>query len=316
MMNNLKKALALLVIMSFMFLIPGDSRVVADETIAVPNKVIVFKIGDKNYYEQEVGKEARKVAMDVAPYIDKARTYVPVRYLGNALGVGDEKINWDNGTRTAILKGKHELKLTIGNQKMLKDNTVVEMDVAPQVIPPGRTMLPARYVAEGLGFKVEWDSERKLVIAYPEGQEKPNISQILKLLGEEEVRVVEIPASTDAGRIDKFEVKGYKIWVTNIGVHNPGIWFSISDESGLRQDIRVECVSHPEWNQREFIRWDGKYNILPTNVWNNPYCLFKDGYSPVNPKSGDRVVLDIYGKVDGKETKLLTVVKVLPPEAK
>lgn len=182
MFKTFKKALALVVIISFMFLIPGDSKIMANETIAVPNKVIVFKIGDKNYYEQEVGKEARKVAMDVAPYIDKARTFVPVRYLGNALGVGDDRINWDEKTRTAILKGRHELKLTIGNQKMLKDNVAVEMDVSPQVIPPGRTMLPARYVAEGLGFKVEWDSERKLVVAYPEGQERPDISQILALI--------------------------------------------------------------------------------------------------------------------------------------
>jgi len=45
-------------------------------------------------------------------------------------------------------------------------------------------MLPARYVAEGLGYIVEWDAENQLVIAYPEGQAKPDIEKIRKLIGD------------------------------------------------------------------------------------------------------------------------------------
>ena len=35
-------------------------------------------------------------------------------------------------------------------------------DVAPKIVN-GRTMLPARFVAENLGAKVEWDGENKVV---------------------------------------------------------------------------------------------------------------------------------------------------------
>ena len=53
------------------------------------------------------------------------------------------------------------------------------MDVAPMIVNPGRTMLPARWVAEGLGFEVGWDAERQLVIAYPKGQPQPDLKAVL-----------------------------------------------------------------------------------------------------------------------------------------
>ncbi len=95
--------------------VPGHLQ--ANETVVTPNKLIVFKIGDLNYYTQEIGSEqVNSVKMDAAPMISNDRTFVPVRFLGNALGVDDNNIVWDNSSRTAILKGKNELKLTIGRK--------------------------------------------------------------------------------------------------------------------------------------------------------------------------------------------------------
>jgi hypothetical protein len=41
-------------------------------------------------------------------------------------------------------------------------------DVKPVILPPGRTMLPFRFIAEQLGASVRWDLvKREVTITYP-----------------------------------------------------------------------------------------------------------------------------------------------------
>ena len=37
------------------------------------------------------------------------------------------------------------------------------MDTAPVIVPPGRTMLPARFVAQAVGDAVSWDAANRTV---------------------------------------------------------------------------------------------------------------------------------------------------------
>lgn len=186
-MFNPKKlfAIAIMLVLS-LALTAHEPKAAADETITTPDKVVVFKIGDYNYYIVDLKQnKSETVKMDTAPQVyPPGRTFVPVRFLGNALGVTDENISWENSKQTATLKGKKTLQLQIGNSLMQSGGDTVKMDVVPLVQPPGRTMLPARYVAEGLGYIVEWDAQNQLVIAYPEGQPKPDIEKIRKLIGD------------------------------------------------------------------------------------------------------------------------------------
>ena len=178
------KIIALTIMLAFLVTIPGFVN--ADETLVTPNKLVVFKISDYNYYTQDIGSDkVNKVKMDVVPLIKENRTFVPVRFLGNALGVTDSNIQWDKATRTATLKGKAELKLKDGEKAVTTNGNKQTIDVAPYVIPPGRTMLPARYVAEGLGFTVEWDKANQLAICYPAGTQKPDMSKVLKEIMEQ-----------------------------------------------------------------------------------------------------------------------------------
>lgn len=104
------------------------------------------------------------VIMDVAPYIKAGRTYVPVRYLANALGVTDENVGWDADTKTVTLtKDDKSIILVIGNTTANVNGADQVMDVAPE-IKDGRTMLPARYVAEGLGYAVGWNAALQQVV--------------------------------------------------------------------------------------------------------------------------------------------------------
>jgi len=316
-LKNFKKVLSMLVVLSFMFLLSGDVKVIADETIATSERLIVFKIGDKNYYTQEIGKtEVKKTAMDTAPFIKDSRTFVPVRYLGNALGVDDNNITWDAKTRTAKLKGKNELKLTIGKKTVAVNGQEKAIDVAPVIVDPGRTMLPARYVAEGLGYIVEWDAENQLVIAYPEGQPKPDLKKVIEIIKQTEnpvppateIKVQDLGSSTG---VQYIKAEGYKLGLGN-HPNDPTMFFNLNDENEL---IRVVCTSHPEFNTCRQPGMDGKWYTLKKDVWTNNYMLFREGYT-TNPKSGMVVTFDIYGGYNGDESyegvKIATIRKTLP----
>jgi len=192
------KIIALAIMLAFLVTIPGFTTVKADETLVTPNKLVVFKISDYNYYTQDIGSDkVNKVKMDAAPLIKDNRTFVPVRFLGNALGVTDSNIQWDKATRTATLKGKAELVLKDGEKAVTTNGNKQTIDVAPYIIPPGRTMLPARYVAEGLGFTVEWDKANQLAICYPAGTQKPDMSKVLQEIKKPE------PVVTKPGELPK-----------------------------------------------------------------------------------------------------------------
>lgn len=198
-------------------------------------KLVVFKIGDSNYYVEDKDGNILTVPMDVAPYIKDGRTLVPARFLGNALGVPDEKITWDQNTRTATLQGKKKLTLVIGSLNMKSDDEVVKMDVAPE-IKSGRTMLLARYVAEGLGYEVGWDAVRKLVICWEEGTPQPDMSKILKEIEAEVITMgkgnTKISIRNVEGFFDPMPNDKYKI--------HYGKTFEYSDGS-----VRIKIPANP-----------------------------------------------------------------------
>ncbi|WP_054693755.1 copper amine oxidase N-terminal domain-containing protein [Syntrophomonas palmitatica] len=112
-----------------------------------------FKLGSNIYQVNGVSK-----IMDAAPYVKDSRTYVPIRYLGYALGLTDADIVWDAAAQKATLTlGDKKVELTIGSTTITVNGEAKTMDVAPE-ITNDRTMLPARFVAEGLGFQVGWDA--------------------------------------------------------------------------------------------------------------------------------------------------------------
>ncbi len=118
-----------------------------------------FKIDSNIYQVNGVSK-----IMDASPYVKAGRTYVPVKYLGLALGVAEKDIVWDAATQKATLTlGDKKVELTIGSTSYSVNGEAKTMDVAPE-ISNGRTMLPAKYVAEGLGFIVGWDPATRTVL--------------------------------------------------------------------------------------------------------------------------------------------------------
>ncbi len=118
-----------------------------------------FVIGSNIYTVNGLTK-----VMDAAPYIKNGRTFVPYRYLALALGVAEEDIVWDAATqKVTVTKGENEVVATIGSTSLNVNGSAVTMDVAPEIVN-GRTMLPARYLAEALGANVGWDPATSTVV--------------------------------------------------------------------------------------------------------------------------------------------------------
>lgn len=104
-----------------------------------------------------------EMTMDVAPYIKDARTYFPVRYVAQALGITADNVVWDGAQRTVtIFRANRIVQVTIGSTTMLVNGVPLTMDVAPEITAE-RTMLPIRFVAQGLGVNVNWDAATQTV---------------------------------------------------------------------------------------------------------------------------------------------------------
>lgn len=119
----------------------------------------VFKIGDPKYTVNDVEKTT-----DVAPYIKDAWTYLPLRLVAKAVGISDDNIIWNaNDQSVTLINGGSSVRLVIGSNIMIINGRHITMDAAPEVVNPGRTMLPLRAVAQALGCNVQWDATTQTV---------------------------------------------------------------------------------------------------------------------------------------------------------
>lgn len=123
--------------------------------------------------------------MDARPFLKDGRTFVPVRFLSNALGVEDKNILWDDPTKKVTLSAWNRVEMTVGSPAIAVTSAGVGqpdlkiIDVAPLLKnEEGRTYLPARYVAEALGYDVEWDERSQTVMCWPKGDVKPDVSTV------------------------------------------------------------------------------------------------------------------------------------------
>ena len=103
----------------------------------------------------------KKLELTTNPQVINDHTLVPLRDIFESLGV---IVEWDQATKTVTGKIQdREIKLIINNKIALVNGTKVELEV-PAIAINGRTMVPARFVAESLGAVVEWYVNTKSVL--------------------------------------------------------------------------------------------------------------------------------------------------------
>lgn len=128
---------------------------------------------ERQFILMEIGEETmladgESVEIDpgrgTAPVIQSGRTLVPIRAIVEAMG-GD--VDWDEDERMiSIEANKHTIYMWLGDKKIMVDGLWKTMDIAPSTIND-RTMLPIRFVAENIGYQIEWiASSKQIVIVY------------------------------------------------------------------------------------------------------------------------------------------------------
>ncbi|AOT68305.1 stalk domain-containing protein [Geosporobacter ferrireducens] len=111
--------------------------------------------------EIKITLDEKQLQLDVPPTVVEGRTLVPLRAIFEALGA---RLEWDNATKTVTgTKGNTIVILQIGNKVAMINGIKKELEV-PGTIIDNRTLVPARFIAEALGAKVDWDNNTKTVV--------------------------------------------------------------------------------------------------------------------------------------------------------
>lgn len=124
----------------------GNLKYTFGKTASNADTTVVMTIGSK-----DVIVDNNIVATDTAALIKNDRTFVPYRALAEAFGA---KVEWNEKDRTITtqMDGK-TVVMTIDKKEYKVNDKEMTMDVAPY-ISGDRTLVPVRFVAEALGFKV------------------------------------------------------------------------------------------------------------------------------------------------------------------
>ncbi len=109
----------------------------------------------------EVLLNGRTLGFDQQPVVQNGRTLVPLRTIFEALGAS---VDWIDATQTVVARrGNTEIEMSIGQSTYYVNGQAKTLDVAPQVLS-GRTLVPARAVAESFDCSVEWNESTNSVI--------------------------------------------------------------------------------------------------------------------------------------------------------
>lgn len=109
--------------------------------------------------------------MDASPIIKEGRTLLPILYVADPLGA---QVTWNSiEKKVTIFKTGKTIELWINNNTAKVNGASVMIDtgnpnVTPVIIPPGRTMLPLRFIADNLDCDVVWNAgDQSITVTYP-----------------------------------------------------------------------------------------------------------------------------------------------------
>lgn len=123
--------------------------------------VLIFAMFTSNVFAVDVYVSNHKLSMDVPPVIESGRTLVPLRAIFEAFGAD---VQWDPVTQTVTgTKDGKEIKLQVNNMRAYINGMASNLEVPAKIIS-GRTMVPARFVAESMGANVGWDGCTRSVL--------------------------------------------------------------------------------------------------------------------------------------------------------
>jgi hypothetical protein len=149
-MIYLKKPLIFLVILTLAILLAG--------TAIASDEIKVFVNGSEMSFP------------DQKPVINSDnRTLVPVRFVSQALGAA---VGWTEASKKVTVElGDKVLTLAIGKREATVGAYTITLDTAAALMND-RTMVPLRFISEGLGANVQWDDSTRTIYITTGAQEE------------------------------------------------------------------------------------------------------------------------------------------------
>jgi len=97
------------------------------------------------------------IRCDVDPFIISGTTYVPVRFISEALSA--DEVSWDSNNNTATIKyNGNVIELTINKNYGYINGKYVAIKNGVKLVND-RTFVPVRFIAENMGAAVSWSSD-------------------------------------------------------------------------------------------------------------------------------------------------------------
>jgi len=121
--------------------------------------------------------DGKVLQFDVAPVKLNDRVLVPLRTITEAVG---STVGWNAQTQTVtVTRNSDSVALTLGKNTATKNDASVTLDVPAQMIND-RTMVPVRFLSEGLGLQVAWDEPTSTVIVKDGEKQAFTVKEIFK----------------------------------------------------------------------------------------------------------------------------------------
>lgn len=140
-----------------------------------------------------VGVNGTIINFDVDPVMQEGRVLVPARVLLNALGVSDEEISYQDGN-ISIRHKDMLVKLVVGSNTASVNGRTVSLEV-PVFLTEGKAMLPIRFIAETLGWDVQW-------VPFYTNNESMVMGGIVDLASKRPISPVTIMAPSEGNAVD------------------------------------------------------------------------------------------------------------------
>ncbi len=193
-------------------------------------------------HESHFITNGQTIHMDAEPFTENGYSYVPIRYLAQALGITD--IKWIPESKTVTLtKENNNVSLIIGNKTVFINGQPVLSNVTPKMLN-GRTYLPARIIAEAFNYSVSWDSITQTVILTP-GQ---NSQERKKLSSQEIVELIQptvVLIETQRGQGSGFFVSDDGEILTNAHVVRGSKWIKVTTADERVFKATIKKISNP-----------------------------------------------------------------------
>lgn len=120
--------------------------------ISLPVFAQASSLEEKVYITLKVNNNC--INTDVLPYVKDNRTFVPVRFVSEALGA---EVEWLQEEKKVIIrKEENTIEMWQESSDLVVNGEKSSMDTKVE-IADNRTMIPVRFAAENLGCTVDWD---------------------------------------------------------------------------------------------------------------------------------------------------------------